>query len=814
MLRSVVISFLVLVTSFSLLLVLSLQPNNKLPRVANNTHNYASLKPLRERVIPVSEKASDTPINVRASTLPKFIVSLSNSKYNNVWQTNSVERPKLVEASVDHATGNTKLDVSISFSDSKKELVVAPEYDNKVKPGLYTLNVKVKTVAGVAEEITQDFTWGVLAINTNKALYRVGESVNIGMAVLGDYGRTKCIANGKVQLNTAKVWLTITSPSGKITKLSTDDGSIWGSGDCKDRSVTNKADFLSKIPANEAGTYHILMEAEHYLGKRSIQTSFIVEQSESKFVIERTKFPTRIYPKVDYPVTVTVIANQNFTGYIHDIVPKSFKITSISNNGITESTDDFQAVGWDTSLEKGKTYHFSYTIHFPQVAPEFYLVGPFTIGTYTEKREWKIASDSIFQLIQEVHNNGSGTSVSATLPSSPTQRNLVLVICYRTNSASFTTPSGFTLAYNNSFSSPRAYMYYRVAPAGMSDTVTCSGSSGTLGIQLLEYSGNSTSSVRDRRARRNAFSCSTGAHQSATSNITPANPDELVVAAFAATGTTSVGSHLSDYADTATSFNGSTGTFDSSWSEQVNNPPVSTHDTATYNASGGTCANIIVSFNPTVTVSQGSYQFFENADSVNPTTVFGGTATENSPITLNQPGFAFRLRVLLDVDSPSGTIIDVDSGDWILMYAPLPTSGDCADGTYNPVGTQADGTPIAYNPNPNSGGNNAIIGTTANDPTDTGYTTRLEDYAETWLSDGSEDITNHNLTMGNNQAGLFDFSLIDNTDDSTSRTYCLIVANGDQSLLDAYRNYPKVTTIPLDVNIKGGTTIDGGTTIQ
>lgn len=812
MLRSFCISIFVLSITISALLIFSQIKNSSLR--SKSTHSYSSLKPLRERIINISENKDDSPPSVRASTLPKFAISLKGDRYQNVWRTDKNARSELVDAQVNHATGVEKLKVNVSFSDEKKELLVTPEYNNKVKPGLYTLSVSIKTVEGIAEEITQDFTWGVLAINTNKASYRVGEDVSMGMAVLGDYGRTKCIASGDIQLNTAKIWLTITSPSGKLTKLSTDDGSIWGSGDCKDRSVTNKADFLSKITATEVGSYEILMEAEHYLGKRSIRTSFVVEQNETKFEIERTKFPTRIYPKVDYPVTVTIKANENFSGYIHDVVPKNFKISQISNNGTPENTADFQAVGWDVKLEKGKTYQFSYTIHFPQVAPEFYLVGPFTIGTFAEKREWKIASDSIFQLVQETNNNGSGTSVSATLPSAPTQKNLVLVICYRTNSSSFSTPSGFTLAYNNSFSSPRTYMYYRVAPAGMSDTVTCSGSSGTLGIQILEFSGNSTSSVRDRRSRRNATSCSTGAHTSTTPNLTPANPDELVVAAFAATGTTSVGSHLADYTDSSSSFNGSAGTFDSSWSEQVNNPPVSTHDTATYNASGGTCANIIVSFNPTVTVSQGSYQFFENTDSSNPTTVFGGTATENSPIILNQPHYRFRLRVLLDVDSPSGTIVDVDSGDWVLMYAPLPLSGNCEDGTYNPVGTVTDGTPIAYNPNPSSGGNNAIISSTANDPTDSGYTTRLEDYAETWLSDGSEDITNHNLTMGNNQAGLFDFSLIDNTDDSISTTYCLIVTNGDLSLLDAYRSYPKVTTIPLDVNIRGGTNISGGTTIQ
>ena len=204
----------------------------------------------------------------------------------------------------------------------------------------------------------------------------------------------------------------------------------------------------------------------------------------------------------------------------------------------------------------------------------------------------------------------------------------------------------------------------------------------------------------------------------------------------------------------------------------------------------------------------------ENKNLVDPDTVFGGTASENQNIVLNQPNYPFRLRVLLDVDSSSGTVLDIDSGDWILQYAPMPQSGDCADGVYNPVGTPSDGTPIAYNVNSNSGGNNAIIGSTVNDPTDFGYTTRLEDYAETWLSDGSEDITNHNLSIGNNQAGLFDFSLIDNSEGSSSVTYCLIVTGGDLEQLDAYKFYPTVTTIPLDVNIRSGSTIRSGTIIQ
>lgn len=775
------------------------------------TPDRISYSPQTKRTINISDKTQKEPISIKASTLPNFVINLIESKFDDLWKVEAAERSNLVKVQVVNTFEGSTLSSKAVFDETKKLLTVTPEGTNKIKPGLYTLEVTVKTSKDNDITITQDFAWGVLAINTDKGLYAPGDKVNFGMAVLGDFGRTKCIATEKISLSTARVLLTVTSPSGKITKLSTDDKSITGSGDCKDRSVTNKADFLASLIVDEVGIYKLVMEAEHSLGKRSIESSFKVQSNIPDYSIKRTVFPTRIYPKVDYPVEVSVHANKNYSGIIYDLVPENFKIYDISNGGDISQQSKVKAVYWNVNLISGRDYTFRYTIHFPQIAPEFYLIGPFTIGEFKEFRAWKIASDSIFQLVQEAHNSGSGSSIAASLPSDPTYHNLVIAICSRTNSASFSSPSGFTLAYNNSTSSPRVYMYYRVVPAGMGDTVTCSGSSGTIGIQLLEFSGNSISSVRDRRSRRNSTSCSSGAHTSVTPNITPSNPDELVVAAFAATLTTSVISH-SHYTDSASSFNG--GTFDSSWAEVVNTPPVSTNDTATFAASGGSCSNVIVSFNATVSVVQGSFQFFENKNLVDPDTVFGGTASENQNIVLNQPNYPFRLRVLLDVDSSSGTVLDIDSGDWILQYAPMPQSGDCADGVYNPVGTPSDGTPIAYNVNSNSGGNNAIIGSTVNDPTDFGYTTRLEDYAETWLSDGSEDITNHNLSIGNNQAGLFDFSLIDNSDGSSSVTYCLIVTGGDLEQLDAYKFFPTVTTIPLDVNIRSGSTIRSGTIIQ
>ena len=240
---------------------------------------------------------------------------------------------------------------------------------------------------------------------------------------------------------------------------------------------------------------------------------------------------------------------------------------------------------------------------------------------------------------------------------------------------------------------------------------------------------------------------------------------------------------------------------------------VAQNDVATFSGAATACTQGVVAYNAQITVSQGSYQFFDNTDSVNPTTVFSGTATENSPITLNNPNQQFRLRMLLDIDSTSGSL-GKGSGDYILNYGILPSSGDCADATYSPVATSSA---IAYNVNPSTAGQLLPnISATADDPSDTPtYTTVLENYIELYLDDNSDaDIINNQNAIANNQAGLFDFSLVDASDDAQSYTYCLKITDPAGGDLAAYRNYPKVTTIINDVVIRGGSTIRGGTDIR
>lgn len=779
----------------------------------------------------VGQTQNEKTINVQANTLPQFAFKLAEEKFKNMWTAHAAEREQLVKGSVTNAKGDISLKVDTQFDEKGKQLIVTPKTENRFKPGLYMLDVKVKTYTGEDITVTQDFTWGVLAINTNKGFYMKGDDVNIGMAVLDDFGVTKCLAReGKIVYGTAKLWLTVTSPSGNKEEFSTDEGSIIGSKTCADRSFTNIPDFLTHTKAHETGRYSMHIRAQNYLGANEMDSFFTV-RDYAPYQIERIQYPMRIYPRFNYPIKIKVTANRDFSGTVYDTVPVNFQIFDVSDRGDIAEHSKIKTIEWQVDWKKGESHILSYTIKFPYVSPEFYLVGPLKIGQFSEGQEWQIASDSIFTLVQEAHNTATtGTSLAATFTTDATPGNLLILICARDQNTTINTPSGYTRRYRYTSNSPRLSHFDRLVPASPAvSTGTCSFSSnGSIATTFLEFSGNSSSGYFDKVAGPSrSTNCNTGAHQSVGSNITPTNPDELLVSGFVSTaGNLSVSAHntitgasSNGFTDTDSvggdGFSDANASYDSGWGEAVNNPATVQHDTATFSGAATSCTQGVVAYNAAITISQGSYQFFENTDAANPTTVFGGTATENTSITLAQPNYPFRLRMLLDVDSATGSL-GAQAGNFILQYAAKPASGNCADGTYAQVLDPSGGTPISFNPNatPASGD---VIAATANDPSDTAtYTTVLENYFEDTNIGvlAYDNISNDQNAIANNQAGLFDFSLIDNSDDSTSVTYCLKITDSGGTDLAAYRNYPEVTTIPLDVNIRGGTTITGGTTIQ
>jgi hypothetical protein len=229
----------------------------------------------------------------------------------------------------------------------------------------------------------QDFTWGVLAINTHKSIYLPDETAFVGIAVLDNEGHMVCDAD---------VTLTITDPGNNETVLSTGNGLIKVSPQCCVYGVTNLPDYYTNYAVCGVGTYvmNLTVTAVTADGTKSITDVFSV-QSSLDFEVARDG-ATRIYPSVPYVMNFTIKANKNYTGLIREYVPASFVITPQDGLAVT-TVGDTKILTWTRNLVKGETYNIYYEFDAPDVSPYSFTLGALEIGNWKEARQWMIAAD-------------------------------------------------------------------------------------------------------------------------------------------------------------------------------------------------------------------------------------------------------------------------------------------------------------------------------------------------------------------------------------------------------------------------------------
>jgi transposase-like protein len=241
------------------------------------------------------------------------------------------------------------------------------------------------------QDIKQDLAWGAIAVNTPQDQYAVGEEAQIGFGVVDSLGNTICNAD---------ISFEVVNSQGNIVY---EKNRVPGSGECSLQSVTNTPDYLLRIPGfEEEGEYSVRVKAQTYNGEKDFKTRILVESSQS-FEVERRKYPTRIFPRVEYPVEVVFKAKEDFSGYITEVLPKGITASSISGSGLIlrkEGTQD-QILRWKVTMEQDQTIKLSYILHFPMMWPEFYEVGPLRFENeagklvYQEKRYWHIVADAL-----------------------------------------------------------------------------------------------------------------------------------------------------------------------------------------------------------------------------------------------------------------------------------------------------------------------------------------------------------------------------------------------------------------------------------
>ena len=155
---------------------------------------------------------------------------------------------------------NIKIDTKVLDNSEKESAGFAPEvvynkngnFNLKInnlpramKPGKYQVSIKTESNGNVSQ-FTQDFSWGVIAFNSNKATYKVGDNGYLQFAVLDDGGSTLCDAD---------LSAVITAPNGKKAKLSTDNGKIIKNPECKPNNVISSPDYYANYIVEKAGEY-------------------------------------------------------------------------------------------------------------------------------------------------------------------------------------------------------------------------------------------------------------------------------------------------------------------------------------------------------------------------------------------------------------------------------------------------------------------------------------------------------------------------------------------------------------------------------
>lgn len=310
------------------------------------------------------------------------------------------------------------VDFTIEKQSATTYLITGTNTKNTLVPGKYHLQIDMQK--GRAKgSVTQDFSWGVLAINTNKSVFTPNDTAKIHLAVLDEKGDMVC--NADLELN-------IIDPKGKVTKLNTDDNSIIVNPECKSKKLVTKPDYETTFEVGEPGTYSMFLKAVTQNGEYQISDSFETRESVP-FDIERVS-ATRIYPRNDYPVIYKIVPNKDFEGVMTEKVPHDFKIEKLEKDlfvmftgekqfpyqehvRVTEPSLYYKEIEWYVNFKQGATYYLGYQYDSPDISPQFYLLGPSSLTPkaadtenqneqkpeFTEARQWQVAVDGTADIL-------------------------------------------------------------------------------------------------------------------------------------------------------------------------------------------------------------------------------------------------------------------------------------------------------------------------------------------------------------------------------------------------------------------------------
>ena len=356
-----------------------------------------------------ASSAADNPVDFKANVIDSVIQNVQQKVQETTDSITSYVTTPVAQAAENSATiqdaqvldsfGNVT-DIPVVVSDVvvngiQKQQVAVTKPSRAFRPGKYTLELSLDTAQAVIVS-KQDFTWGVLTLNTDKSIYAQGDTAFLQMGVINDLGHTICDAD---------LALTITGPDGTKYPFASANNSIATSGDCNGDTYVTTPDYSAyfEIP-KKTGQYAMSLTATTANGTRTILSHFTV-QDNAMFDVVRTG-PTRIYPASAYPVSLQITPTASWSGTVIEKVPANFDISpasfSTDYDSIETSSDGAsKIISWKLSLEANKKTTIGYYFNAPKISPEFYLLGPLEFKNdlgetiFSETRQWQIADDAV-----------------------------------------------------------------------------------------------------------------------------------------------------------------------------------------------------------------------------------------------------------------------------------------------------------------------------------------------------------------------------------------------------------------------------------
>src|SRR5574337_1774370 len=226
------------------------------------------------------------------------------------------------------------------------------------KAGVYKMKITLSE-GGRTYTTESTYAWGLVSLNTEKSIYRPGETAAFSIVVLDNGGHSVCDSN---------IVMNIHDPTSGVTTLSTGNG-ITANPSC--------GLYGAQYIVPESGNYTVDLTAQNPSGVANFTTSFlaadnfdfdVVRTADSK--IDPTSNPNSFRVKID----VSSFVNVNNV-IIQESVPSSFKVKT---DATVQTMGDVQILTWSKSLI-GNNTSVSYTYSVPEVYPQLYSLGPIQI---------------------------------------------------------------------------------------------------------------------------------------------------------------------------------------------------------------------------------------------------------------------------------------------------------------------------------------------------------------------------------------------------------------------------------------------------